>query len=242
MHHFVHYLIRPSLEEIKHDALAKKGGLCYTINVFMKCLLEALGYNVYYIAAIVNGAVNHITIIVANVVTSGDCFLFDPGLGYPNFELIPLNFLTETEVYSHSFVRYKFIREGEYVVRCHKSTEENDDPIELPGVLENGWKKIMYIDLTPRELKYFDGIINKIYRDIDSQVTPFHNSVRIAGYKEHSLMAVIIKDSTLLIENGTSRLEEIKLNSTEEMLKHVEEHYPSLKDDVILSLKCLSLF
>ena len=34
----------PSVEQIKEDVLAGRGGLCYTLNTFMKLFLEALGY------------------------------------------------------------------------------------------------------------------------------------------------------------------------------------------------------
>ena len=236
------YDFRPSPEEIKRDALAGKGGLCYTINVFMKWLLEALGYDVYCVCGKVGDGVGHLAIIVNNVVKRGDRFIFDAGMGYPTFELTPLDFETETEIYSHSFLKYKFMWEGELVVRCHQRKAKSSDPLDLPGNMDNDWKKVMHIDLTPRELGFFDDLVNVIYTDVECKITPLNNSLRIVGYNEHTFKPVILKDAALLIEGDSSSLKEVKVNSSEEMLKIIEEHYPSLKSDGILALMRLDLF
>lgn len=235
-------LIRPTLEEIKRNVLQGKGGRCYTITVFMKYLLEALGYNVYFVAAKVNGALCHIAIIVTGVATPGDHFLFDPGLGYPNFEVIPFDFEVETEVYSHSYVKYKFVKEGECVVRYHKRAEAFPDPLDIPGAVESGWKKVIHIDLTPRELGYFNDIMDKVYTDVEGKITPLQHTLIISGFKERYLKPVIVKNTSLLSENDSHALDEVKANSAEEVLKVIEENYPALKGDVASAIKRLNLF
>ena len=234
---------RPSPEEIKRDVLAGKGGLCYTINVFLAWLLEALGYNISYINGLIGDSPGHLVILITDVVTPGDKFLLDCGIGYPTFEVTPLDFEHESEVYCHSFVKYKFIKEDGYVIRCHKRREKSADSLDLPGNLDNsGWKKIMYADITPRTLDYFDDVMESVYGDVECKLTPLNNSLRVVGYNEISLKPVILKDAVLLSEGEDSCLEEARIDSAEEMLELIEKNYPNLKEDSIIALTRLSLF
>ena len=208
----------------------------------MKWLLEALGYDIHYIYGKAGEAAIHTAIVVNNVVKCGDRFIFDAAMGYPTFELIPLDFETETEIYSHSFLKYKFMWEGELLVRCHQQKPKSGDPLDIPGNMDDGWKKVMRLDLTPRELDFFDDLLDAIYKDVEGKITPFHKSLRIIGYDEHTFKPMILKDEALLIEGDSSSLKEVKVNSSEEMLKIIDEHYPSLKSEVVLALKHLDLF
>lgn len=69
----------------------------------MKWVVEALGYEDYFVSGRVGMVSLHVIIVLTNVLRPGDRILFDPGMGYPTFELTPLDFETETEVYSHLF-------------------------------------------------------------------------------------------------------------------------------------------
>ena len=84
-----HLRNKPTLEEIKEDVMSKRGGLCYTLNSFMKYLLEALGYKAYHIACHIVRENDHILTVVEIQTVK---YLVDVGVGYPTFEAIPLNF------------------------------------------------------------------------------------------------------------------------------------------------------
>ena len=85
----------PSLNEIVDDVISGRGGLCYTLNVFMKYLLQSLGYNVHHVSSSMLGPpnnINHILCLVCDLCTPGDRYLVDVGVGYPTFEPVSLKF------------------------------------------------------------------------------------------------------------------------------------------------------
>lgn len=162
---------RPTIEEIKADILSGKGGLCYSMNVFIKLLLEALGYSVAHLTSDVNQhSNNHLLTIAYNLKVPGDRYLVDVA-GFPTFVPVPLDFKVESPVYFFSFLRYKFLhRDGKVIWCLQKETGAR------PSKSKEGWTEFCIIDLTPRELSFFDGPNDEIYGNLDSIVTPFHKS------------------------------------------------------------------
>ena len=100
----------PTVEQIKEDVFAGRGGLCYTLNTFMKLFLEALGYAAHHISCTVVEIGDH---IMTRVDIEGNMFLVDVGCGYPTFEAVPVNFEDESVLYKHSFLKYKFDKSKE---------------------------------------------------------------------------------------------------------------------------------
>ena len=92
----------PTWPEIKEDIMAGRGGLCYTAGVFMKVLLETLGYNVHFISCMIKKPNDHICTVVRDLSYEGSEHLIDI-TGYPNFEIVPLDFTETSSVYKHSF-------------------------------------------------------------------------------------------------------------------------------------------
>ena len=109
----------PTWNDIKESVMGGYGGLCYTVSGFMKVLLTSLGYDAHFASAafFFGYPDNHVTVIVNNLTASGSLHLVDMS-GYPTFEAIPLNFVKESPVYHHSFLRYKFVRHGSNVGEC----------------------------------------------------------------------------------------------------------------------------
>ena len=234
-------LHRPTLEEIKKDVFAEKGGLCYTLNVFMKYLLEALEYDVSLLSGCVKNKNNHVMIMVANLLTPKDLFLVDVGIGYPFFEPIPLNFEKESPVYLHSYAEFKFTWENEKLLLFMKS-ERN---LTLPENIEciDGWKKVAVIDVTPKPLSFFDGFFDDIYTDLEGKFTPFHHSIRSARYTAGpNMKAICIKESSILHEDDSHCLKETKIESADNFLNVIDQNYPSLNEDAATAIKHLSMF
>ena len=50
---------KPTLTEVVTEVRSGRGGLCYTLNIFMKYLLEALDYDVYLVNSTVTGHVGN---------------------------------------------------------------------------------------------------------------------------------------------------------------------------------------
>ncbi len=226
-----HLRRRPTLEEIKRDVMCRKGGLCYGLNAFMKFLLEALEYDVYFVIADIAAPENHMITIVRNLNSDGgDQYLVDVGVGWPTLEAIPLDF-----VYKHSFLEYKFAREGQKLSRWHRTSSKTDVdtlPVKKEDV-EGNWKRVVKIDMTPRNLTYFDAPMDVVYTS--AAASPFHTSLRIVSYAGQK--AVCIKDMSLLLEDDNHTLCEIKVTDEKAFLQTVQEYFPQLYSTAADSLK-----
>ena len=215
---------KPTLQETKLSVMSGKGGLCYSLNPFMKFLLEALGYDVYFVSSDIKHPSNHIITVVQNLRKPGDKYLVDVGIGYPTFEAIPLDFEYESPVYMHSFLQYKFVREGNAIVRWHGKGGS------MPGVMiVNGWRKICIIDPTPKTLEFFNEPMNLVYTD--PCITPFHTSLRVAIFR--GLKATCIKDMSLLLEDDGHTLQETKFADYSALLDTIKKLLHLLAIDAV---------
>ena len=230
---------RPNLEEIKQSILSGKGGKCYHTNVFVKFFLEALGYDIQFLSSVINecSVDNHIITIITSLKTPGDKYLVDVGTGFPTFEPIPLDFDEESPVYTQSFLKYKYVRNSKdgRLARYHSRTL---GPTSLKKE-ERGteWRKFYSFNLTPRDFSSFDETMGKIYTDLNSEITPYHNSIRAVRFSEPGMKLVALKNSSLLLENEENFLEETKLKSVEEVLESVSRYFPLLQEDAKKAVK-----
>ena len=203
----------------------------------MKSLLEVLDYNVHYISGDARYPNSHILVLLTDLKVPGDKQLVDVGLGAPTFTSIPLDFENESPIYKQSFAEYKFVYEGEKLVRYHKKKSAVLLPPMKEG--EKEWREFINIDLFPRELGFFDETMNKLYGDPNSMITPFHSSFRVVAFGEGSVAKCIIKDTSLLLENGSHNLIEVKLGSVEELLEKVKQNIPVLRSETEKALENL---
>ena len=220
----------PTLAEIRKDVMSGVGGLCYTLNTFMKFLLQALGYDVYFVASNIGYPNNHIITVVQNLTKPGDKHLVDVGVGYPTFEAIPLDFEHESPVYLHSFLWYKFVREGDTIARWHGKGESTP---EYP--LVNGWRKVCIIDPTPRNLEFFAEPMHTVYTTPDP--SPFHTSLRAIIFTNKKAMC--IKDMSFLVEDDNHELQETKMVHRDRLLETTAQYFPQLQ---LLTTKALEHF
>ena len=228
----------PTWEEIKDAAMRSRGGRCYVLNVFMKTLLEALGYDVHHAACNIFSPNNHMTTIVRNLTSPGSKHLVDIS-AYPTFEIVSLDFEKESPVYNHSFLEFKFVREGDTIARYHRKGE-NRPKMPTEVITPDGWRRVIVIDPTPRELDYFDHSMNEAYT-IPGKTTPFLVTFRAVVFKDLKLTA--IKNTTLLTEKDNHSLEAKEMATREEMIKMVGEHFPQFPSDMVArAIDTLQLF
>ena len=213
----------PSMEQIKEDVLAGRGGLCYTLNTFMKLFLETLGYTASHIAAKVMNPNDH---IMTRVDIEGKLFLIDVGCGYPAFEAIPVSFKEESAVYKHSFIVYKFIKSKETsdVIRLHHSSRPREEEFNMRPVID-GWWQFYHVDLTPRSLDFFVESMTRVYTT--AGVSPFHDSLRLVAYPDQKMFG--FKDKAHLVENDCGALDSTLLTS-DEVIQSVTTHFPVLNE------------
>ena len=170
----------PTWEGSKDSVMRGYGGLCYSLCLFMKYLLEALGYDIYFVACNAFGCPgNHITTIVRGLSSPGSHHMVD-NIAFPTFEAIPLDFEVESPIYHHSYLEYKFLKRGGQILRMHRKGEHT--PIN-PGdeCIIDGWRRIFEFELIPRDLSYLEQpMLN----------SPFLDTFHAVMYKDLKLIAI----------------------------------------------------
>ena len=233
---------RPSLTEVKEAVFSGVGGLCYTTVVFLKYLLEALGFNVHFIAgSVLSHPDNHLGILLKDLTHQGSTHLADAN-GYPTFQAIPLDFEEKSPIYNESFFEYKFMRKinekGQKVIlRLHRRGDYYGPEGEL---FKDGWRTFCEFNLTPRELSHFDAAMEKIYT-IPYEGSPFLVGLRVVQFSMQSRM-VAIKDKKLLLENEDHAVREFPLKTKEEYLSTVQKYFPQLAEGIVAALSYLKYY
>ena len=198
---------RPTLDEIKSAMMSGFGGLCYTVGVFTTYLLRALGYETDLVAASIHKHPdNHVIAIVHNLTGSGSKHLVDAWTGWPTFEAIPLDFIEESPIYHYSFLEFKFVKEGDTISRFHRKGDKysRSDVNELNAIEE--WRLICEVDLTPREVSYFDHSMSELLTKPGVR-SPFLVSFRAVVYQGKDMKLVAVKNLDLLLENDSHEVE-----------------------------------
>ena len=231
---------RPTLDEIKEACLSARGGKCYTLNVFFKYLLDALGYNTHFLLGdTLYMPENHVLVLVNNSKVKGDQFIVDVGMGYPQFVPVSLDFQDESPVYSQSFCVFKFVqRKGGEIIKYHAKNALSLRKKGLDNISEDDWThKYTLPDLTPKDLSCLDGPMDKVYTE--SIRSPSYLSFKVIAFCGTNLRAVCFKNSSLLLENEHKCLEELKLKNTEELLEKVQQllYFPILYEDAKGAIK-----
>ena len=228
----------PTIEQVKEDVLSGRGGLCYTLNTFMKYFLEALGYGAHHVASTVVKVGDH---IMTRVDIARDKFIVDVGCGYPTFEAIPVNFEKESPFYKHSFVEYKFVRlkegdGGNVFGRRHRSTKHGNEFKRKTD--EDGCWQFYQVDLTPRSLDFFiESAMTTVYTT--PGYTPLHDSLRVVVFPVKGGMYGF-NDKTQLVENDSGKLDSKELTS-DEVIQAVATRFPMLTEAVKTAVANLGL-
>lgn len=218
---------KPTLEEVKTEVLSGRGGLCYTVNTFMKYFVEALGFTVHHVSSTIKNENDHIVNVVE---INSEQYLVDVGNGYPTFEAIPINFEKESKVYRHSFLEYKFTKEEEsgMIIRLHKRGDFRPDNAAAP----TNWRIACIINPMPREISFFDGPMSLIYSSPDHLV--FHTSLRIIIFPNGG-EAIILRDKLLYVEDSNTHELVLKkeLQNFSDIIETIKAMFPLLYDAAI---------
>ena len=228
----------PTAEEIKADLMNRKGGLCYTVGVFVTHLLQALGYDAYLCAGsiMVSDSSNHVICIVENLTRPGSKHMVDAWTGWPTFEAIPLDFLDESPVYKFSYLEFKFIRNGTVIHRYHRK-----DYAELPFPSLDGWRKMCTFDMAVYlQLSFFEQPMFRVLYKQLGDLSPFLVSFRAVIYRDSKLLA--IRNDTLLLENDSGEVKATKLQNRKEICDAVTKNFPQFTaGDVMKALGSVSI-
>ncbi|XP_076335734.1 uncharacterized protein LOC143238952 isoform X2 [Tachypleus tridentatus] len=218
----------PTWAEIKEAMMAKQGGTCYILNVFVKYLLQALGFDVYHTASAFGFPNNHISTIVRNLSSRGTKHLVDFS-AFPTFKAIPLDFKEESPVYSMSFLKFKFVRQGNLIIRVHKTL---DIPIPKNRRNKDGWSDYFIFDLEPRDLSYFEEDMTKVYT-VAGVNSPILENLYFINFPGLQLCG--IKNKFELSEGADQKTQYKQLSSKFEVVQSIINKYPQFREDQIIS-------
>ena len=229
----------PTWEECKESVMGGFGGICYSQCLFMKYLLEAIGYDVYFAACNIFGfSNNHVTTIVRDLSSPGSHHIVDNS-AFPTFEAISLDFEVESPIYHHSYLEYKFIKRGSQILRLHRKGEHTPT---VPGGerIIDGWRRVFEFELIPRDLSHFENAMNAVYTK-PGENSPFLKTFHAVVYKDLKLIA--IKDDSLMLENDEQNLVVTKMQTREEMVTTVKKYFPMFTaKEITKAIEYIKLF
>ncbi|XP_072181992.1 uncharacterized protein [Diadema setosum] len=223
----------PTLPEIKNDIMAKFGGCCYHHNVGCYMVIKALGYRVALVPGDANGFRSaHVAIIVFNLAGEDTKHLADVGTGgWPTFQLIPLDFEKESPEYHESFLRYKFVRQGDLILRLHNAESDPAGANFFKISLKDGWYTYSSIHYNmPVEVSYFDEVMEILHTQFldDLQIL---NKIWCKAFPKGRLLS--INNATLLEEQEDGSIKKTYLRSRDEMITVFKRHFPQFDENII---------
>lgn len=226
----------PTEEEIKLDGLSKRGGICFTLNLFMHALLEAVGYDVDFTLGFAGDTEPaHSVVLVKNLTGNNSLHVVDVGLGFPHFEPVALDFDHESRVYHHSFHTFKYTKEANKFMRFHfHSKNDISGPYEpTPQVREAKGNWAMYYSFQHNPCNYGDDKVRNSAATIYNWPSNVHLHSVLRMVKWRNGKAIGIKGSTLLLENDLGKLDAFEMSSTDEIKKTIVEYFPGYSTDEI---------
>ncbi|XP_046570573.1 uncharacterized protein LOC124278842 [Haliotis rubra] len=225
---------RPTTDEMKESLFSKKGGLCYTQNVFAFYFLNSLGYDAYLNSATVTTPAmlpdNHVIVLVKNVVKPGDLYLVEISIGHPTFEAICMDFEKESPLIKESFLEYKYVKEDGKILRMHGEGDFRSAK-SLPYEYYIGNFRRFYdfeLNLTT-DLGEFDAGFDSVFTDPD--ITPFHDCIRAITFKDE--MAVMLVNSKLMLEGDDCEFTVRQFDDDDELVEAYNKYFPQLSIGVV---------
>ena len=211
----------PSLEDVKHNVLEGKGGICLDVTRFMYYFLKEVGFKVsYLLLGRVYEEKKHIGLLIE---LDDELYFADFGDAQPYFQVIKLN---EDSILKRGNFHFKIERKENlyYLIKTKR-----------------GIDKVQYVfDLQKYSEADFEDIIKEYYNNIF--YGPFWKSVHFAYYPNKRLKA--IKGLTVLNENENDEIEKITYETRKEFELNIQNHFsPDIiqKFDFITALRNLEL-
>ncbi|XP_071487655.1 uncharacterized protein [Diadema antillarum] len=222
----------PTIDDIKRSIFTKVGGCCYENNVGCYMILRALGCNVVLVASDIRWENNHVIPIVENLTYQGSRHMVDVGTGgYPTLSPVALDFKKASPEYHHSYLRYKFVVDGDIIARLHNADSDPAGAARFRDFVVDGWYPFIVIHhKTPVELSIFKEPMTKIYTQL-LQSPPFLSSPRSTAFPNGRFLAII--ETTLLQENDEGKVIKTYLKSRDELLTAYGRFFPQIPKEMV---------
>ncbi|XP_071486333.1 uncharacterized protein [Diadema antillarum] len=223
----------PTLPEIKNDIMAKLGGTCYHNNIGCYMVIKALGYQVTLVPAdVIRASSDHVAIIIFSLSGAGSQHMADVGAGgWPTFQLIPLDFDRESPEYHKSFLRYKFVRQGDHILRLHNAESDPVGANYFKATLKDGWYTYASIHYNmPVEVSYFDEIMEILHTQVQDDMILLRK-IRCVTYPKGRFVSIF--NATLLEEQENGCIKKTYLKSRDEIIGVFRRYFPQFDESVI---------
>ncbi|XP_071505083.1 uncharacterized protein [Diadema antillarum] len=222
----------PTIDDIKRRIFTRVGGCCYEKNVGCYMILRALGFNVVLVASDIGFKSDHVILVVENLTYRGSRHMVDVGIGgYPTFLPIALDFKKTSPEYHHSYLRYKFVVDGDIIARLHNADSDPAGAAQFRDLVVDGWYRLVVIHHNaPVELSVFTESMNKIYTQVLPS-PPFLTSPRSTAFPNGRFLA--INDTTLLQENDEGKVIKTYLKSRDELLSAYARFFPQIPKEMV---------
>ena len=216
-------------DDIKQDMFARVGGGCFHVNVFMKTLLETLGFDAYfYLCAINNVPASHMGMAVRNLTFPGSVHVVDAGLQFPVFEAIPMDFDEESPIYQHSYLKHKYVKRPDGMVDwLHEARPNNISRKLTDDEIACGW--LVHGTLDCFRANDLFTCINGIMKIMDPVTSKLGPRARI-----------FINDQLLMIQTRmvvsslpNNDLKYTPINSVEELFSLYQKYFPQFSKEVL---------
>lgn len=222
----------PTAADIKTDIISKVGGLCYQIQIFCWMLLRALEFDVHLAPGDGFHKKNiHVGVVLNGLTYQGSKHLLEVGLGHPTFQLIPLNFEHSSPEYCDSYMRYRYVHQGEGTIIFQPSADTV--PLvacQFPEFINDGWFSFISIHTDQSVgVSHFDGAMMNIFI-VDTEEY-FLASLRCVAYPNGRL--VCIKDSKLRLEDEARQMQVSHFRSNNEFIEAFARYFPQFPEDMI---------
>ena len=225
----------PSVKHAINDTLSGTGGMCYSHSIAAYHVLKAIGYECYLVICAVQGEKNHSALMVKNVETQDDLFLFDVGLSFPTFRAIQLKsrygYIEETETRTESLCTYKFVKRGNTYLRYNKTSK-----IDIEGewnyikIGDTTWCELVRIWIEPVTFEAIQDILDRnVYTNMDFFM---HSTIFVTKYPGNRFVSVK-HDNLLKEDNEGGKLQSTECKDLAQFELYIWEHFPEIPHDII---------
>lgn len=210
----------PSTSQLRQEVLSGQGGLCLTLNVFLKALLEALGLEAFLSLCTIHHTTRHPTVLVRDLVRAGDLHCVEIGCGHvlPTPLLIPTSARLNPQRHQRGYLELELVRRqtarGTTVVRYHTYRRH-----QRPDQRDRFWE----MDLQPSSWAQVLDAVRPVYRG--------YAKLRVVLVRGPELLITAYKDQLRLTEDPLTRqLRQHRFASRDQCARSLARDLPQLSE------------
>ena len=162
----------------------------------------------------------------------GSKHFLDVGSIAPNFRPIPLDFAETSPEYQAWYLRYRFVRQGDDIIRQHcLESDPSGRGKAFRNSVDQGWFPFMTIHISrPVDVAHFTPTVGRVYTTVKSGLNLLY-TIHCCAFPNGRF--VYINNTTFMIQDEEGRVQKTYLRSREEMLAAFARHFPQIPENMI---------